>query len=257
VVAIDIGNGLQSAWNSVATFVPKLLGFLLILLIGYFVCKLLMEFVDGVLERVGFDNWVERGAIRTALERSSFDASDIVATIVFWAAFLFVLQLAFGLFGPNPVSDLLAGIIAYLPKLFVAVLILVITFAIARVVTDMLQATLGATTGGTAIAKTAGIAIVVLGVFAALNQLEIAPEIVNGLFYALLFVIVGSAVVAFGVGGIPIARRYLERWTERADQIAGEAQRTADPRAGREAVEQRVEMERERANAGETRPLST
>ena len=53
------------------------------------------------------------------------------------------------------------------------------------------------------IARAAGIAVLVLGAFAALNQLEIAPEIVNGLFYAMLIAIVGSVVVAFGGGGIP------------------------------------------------------
>ena len=50
-----------------------------------------------------------------------------------------------------------------------------------------------------------------MGVFAALDQLEIAPVIVHGLFYALLIVIVGSLVVAFGGGGIPVAREYLSR----------------------------------------------
>jgi flagellar biosynthesis protein FliQ len=41
MVAIDIQQGLTDAWASVATFVPKLVGFLLILLIGYFVAKIL------------------------------------------------------------------------------------------------------------------------------------------------------------------------------------------------------------------------
>jgi hypothetical protein len=77
----------------------------------------------------------------------------------------------------------------------------------------------------------------VVGIFAALDQLEIAPAIVNGLFYALLVVVAGSLVVSFGVGGIPIARRYLERWGGRADQAVGEirasgAMETARARAG-------------------------
>ena len=252
IAQIDFEGGLEDAWQDVATFVPKLLGFLAILLIGYFVCKLLARVIDGLLERIGFDRWVERGALKTALDRSRFDASDIVATIVFWSAFLFVLQLAFGLFGDNPISDLITGLIAYLPNVFVAVIILVISFALAKVVTEVLSAVLGGATAGSAIAKGAGIAVIVVGVFAALNQLEIAPEIVNGLFYALLAVLVGSAIVAFGGGGIPVARQYLQRWSAKADAMAVDVKRNADPDAGKRAMQERMEHERIQAQGEDT-----
>ena len=247
IAAIDIERGLEDAWENVATFVPKLLGFFLILLIGWFICKALAKLVNGLLERVGFDRWVERGALKTALDKSKFDASDVLATIVFWGAFLFVLQLAFGIFGENPINDLLAGLIAYLPRVFVAVLILVITAALAKVVSELLEAMLGATSAGSVIAKGAGIAILVVGVFAALNQLQIAPEIVNGLFYALLAVIVGSAIVAFGGGGIPVARQYLQRWSLKAEEVSRDMAQNADPQAGRDAVKQRIEQEKRQA----------
>ena len=252
VGAVDFVGGLERAWEEAVIFVPKLLGFLLILLIGWFICKALAKVVDGALERVGFDRWVERGALKTALDKSRFDASDIMATIVFWAAFLFVLQLAFGVWGPNAISDLLEGLIAYLPKVFVAVLILVITGALARVVTELLEAMLGAASGGSVIAKGAGIAILVVGVFAALNQLEVAPEIVNGLFYALLAVIVGSLIVAFGAGGIPVAREYLQKWKLKADRMARDVKANADPDAGVEAIRQRLEYEKQQAQQGDS-----
>lgn len=238
MLAIDIQGGLSEAWQRIAVFVPKLLGFLAILIIGYFVAKLIAKLVDSLLERVGFDGWVERGALKTALEKSKFDASDIMATIVFWTTFLLVLQLAFGVFGENPVSDLLAGLIAYLPKVFVAVLILVITAALAKVASDLLQATLGGVSGGQWMARGAGAAILVVGIFAALNQLEIAPEIVNGLFYAILAIIVGSAIVAIGGGGIQTMRRYWERASSQMEDKGREIKENADPNAARERVEQ-------------------
>src|SRR4051812_24455703 len=208
MLAINIQEGLTDAWTSIATFVPKLVGFLLILVIGYIVAKVLAKIVDGLLERVGFDGWVERGSFGGALRRSSFDASDILAKLVFWAVFLIALQLAFGAFGPNPVSDLLRGLIAYLPRLFVAVVILVIASALAKVVTDLLKATLGGVSGGEWMARAAGAAILIFGIFAALNQLQIAPAIVNGLYYAILVAVVGAFIVAVGGGGGPAVARY-------------------------------------------------
>ena len=148
LASIDLEQGLEDAWTHVATFAPKLLGFFLILLIGYFVAKALSKAADAVLERVGFDGWVERGSIKAAFDRSKTDASDLIGVIVFWTVFLITLQLAFGIWGPNPISDLLAGVIAYLPKLIVAVVILVLAAMLAKVVTDVLTPMLGAVRAG-------------------------------------------------------------------------------------------------------------
>jgi hypothetical protein len=231
---VDLQAGLEEAWENVVTFAPKLLGFFIILLIGFFIAKLLSRLTDTLLERVGFDGWVERGTLKTAFERAKTEPSDIIALIVFWAVFLIALQLAFGIWGPNPITELIEGILDYLPNVIAAVIILVIAGAIAKVVTDVLTAALGAVTGGQWIARAAGIAILVLGIFAALDQLEIAPAIVTGLFYALLVVVAGSLVVSFGVGGIPIAQRYLEQWAGRAEQKAGEIRTLGSADAARE-----------------------
>ena len=228
MLAIDIEQGLTDAWTRIATFVPKLLGFILILVVGYLIAKLVQRLVDALLERVGFDRWVERGSLRDALARSRFDASDILATIAFWTVLLFALQLAFGVFGPNPISDLLFGIIAFLPNLFVAIVVLVIAAALAKVVTDLLTATLGTVSGGEWIAKAAGLSILVLGIFMALSQLQIAPAIVNALFYAMLAIIVGSAVVAVGGGGIRTMQRYWERAAVNLEAKGSEIRREAD-----------------------------
>ena len=115
LASIDLEQGLEEAWPDVVTFAPKLLGFFLILLIGWFVAKALSKAADALLERVGFDGWVERGSIKAAFDRSKTDASDLIGVIVFWTVFLITLQLAFGIWGPNPISDLLAGVSAISP----------------------------------------------------------------------------------------------------------------------------------------------
>ncbi len=217
---VDIEGGLEEAWADVVTFAPKLLGFFVILLIGYLIAKALSKVASALLARVGFDDLVERGAMKEAFARNKTDASDVIGVIVFWLVFLIALQLAFGIWGPNPISDLLEGMISYLPNVIVAVVILVIAAVLARALTDILQPMLGAVRGGSVIAKGAGLAILIVGVFAALDQLKVAPTIVTGLFYAMLVMVVGSAVVAFGVGGIPIARKYLERWSTTAETTA-------------------------------------
>ena len=82
---IQWSQGIQDAWSHVASFVPKLLGFLVILVIGWVVAKAISKILDRVLERVGFDRWVERGGVKTVLARSKYDASSLLAKVVYYA----------------------------------------------------------------------------------------------------------------------------------------------------------------------------
>jgi hypothetical protein len=235
--AIEYSRGIEDAWTKVATFVPKFAGFLVIVLVGWFVAKAIAKIVDKVLERVGFDKAVERGGVKKALERTEYDASDLVSRVVFYALFLIVLQMAFGVFGPNAVSDMIAGVVAYLPKVLVAIIIIVVASAIAAGVKEVVETSLGGLSYGRGLALAASAAIVAIGFFAALNQLQIAPAIVNGLFYAALAVIVGSAVISIGGGGIQPMRaqweKALNRLEEEAPRMREQSQGASDRIQGR------------------------
>jgi hypothetical protein len=237
---VDFTNGVEAAWTSFMAFLPKLLLAALILVAGYFVAKLVCRVLNSILERVGFDRLVERGGIKRALSKTRYDASDLLSKLVFYTVILFVLQLAFGIFGPNPISEMLNSVIAFLPNLFAAVLIVVVASAIAAAVKDILQATLAGLSYGKFVANLAAAGIVATGMFAALNQINIAPAIVNGLFYALLAIIAGSAIIAIGGGGIAPMRAQWEKAINRMQQEA--------PRL-RERMQQMPERAGERAEA--------
>lgn len=244
-IGSSISGGAAAAWASVILWGPKLLMFIAILVIGYFVAKLICKVLNRVLERAGFDRMVERGGIKRALDRSRWDASDILSKLAFYFVMLFTLQLAFGVFGPNPVSTMLTAIIAYLPNVFVAMIILVIAAAIATGVKQMTQAALGGLRYGRMLGNIASVAVMFIGVFAALNQLNIAPEIVNGLFYATLAVIAGSAIIAIGGGGVVPMRRVWDRALNRLEQEAPRLKQEAQG-AG-ERMKERAEELKEKA----------
>lgn len=243
----ELRNGLGEGLAAAATFLPKFLGFLLVLIIGYFVAKAVEKVVDGVLERVGFDRYVERGGVRKALENSKYDASSILAKLAFFVLFLFVLQLAFGIFGANPISELIAGVIAYLPNIFVAIVILVVGSAIAAGAREIIAASIGGLSYGKTLANIAGIAVIALAFFAALDQLEIAPTIVNTLFTGLVVLIVGSGIVAIGGGGIKTMSRYWERAAQRVEMESTNVRQEAQG-AG-ERIQQRAEERKEQASS--------
>jgi Flp pilus assembly pilin Flp len=218
---MDLEAGLEAAWANVATFVPRLVVFGIILALGYAIAKAIGKVVDKVLERVGFDRAVERGGIKQAMARSKYDASDIVSKLVFYTLFLFVLQLAFGVFGPNPVSDLITGVIAFLPKVFVAIVIVVIASAIAKGVNDILGNALGGLSYGPVVAKVASGFILFFGVVAALNQIEVAQFVTQALTTAVLVALVGTVIV--GVGG-GLVKPMQSRWERILDRASDETQ---------------------------------
>ncbi len=247
VVAVDFGQGVEDAFANVISFVPKLIGFLAVLIIGYFVAKAISKVADKALERVGFDQAVERGGIKKALSKSQYDASTILSKVIFYALFLIVLQVAFGVFGPNPISDLITGVIAYLPKVIAAIIIIVVAAAVAAAVKTLVESMLGGLSYGSTLAKVAAGAVTAFGVFAALNQLQIAPAIVNGLYYAVLAVVAGSAIIAIGGGGIQPMR---QQWEKTISKVEAEG-----PQVKQQAQQNRPSMGETREQLSPERPI--
>lgn len=218
VRAVDWQGGVSDAWTTVATFIPKLLFFFIVLIVGYFLAKIVAKVVDGILERVGFDRAVERGGIKQALAKSKYDASDLVAKLVKYAIILFTLVIAFNVFGPNPISQLLQDVIAFLPSLIVAIVIIVVAAAIAKVVKDLISNTLGGLSYGNVIANIASVFILFLGIVAALNQVGVATTVTTPVLITILATIGGVIVVGAGGGLIRPMQSRWEQWLNSAEQ---------------------------------------
>jgi len=227
-------DSLLAGLTSVITFVPKLIAFLLILIIGLLIAKAISKAVGKILQRVGFDRAVERGGIKKALAKSDYDAATIVGRIIYYALMLFVLQLAFGVFGPNPISDLLTRIIAFIPALIVAIIIVVVAAAIAAAVKTLIQGTLGGLSYGKTLANIASLFILFLGVVAALNQIGVATTVTTPLLITILATIGGVLVVGAGGGLIkPMQTRweqYLTKAESEAPKIKQHAQSAPSPK---------------------------
>jgi hypothetical protein len=213
---VDAGGAVSDLLRTVLLFLPKAIGFVVILVVGWLIARFLLRIVDRVLERIGFDKAVERGGIRTALARSKYDASDIVARLVYYAVLLFTLQLAFGIWGPNPVSDLIKGVVAWLPKAFVAILIVVVAAAIASAVRDLVSNALGGLSYGRLLGNAASWFIIGIGVIAALNQIGVATTVTTPILIAVLATIAGILVVGVGGGLVRPMQRRWEAWLDRA-----------------------------------------
>ncbi len=234
-LALDLETPVRDGITTFTTFIPKLLGFLVILLIGYFVAKIIAKLVDKGLEKAGFDRAVERGGIKKALATSQYDASDIVAKLVFFAVFIPFLSAAVGTLGIRALEQPLAAFIALIPKIIVALVLVVIGAVIAGAVKSFIQNTLGGLSYGSVLANAAAILILFGFVKSALDQVGIATNVTGALLYAVLAAAAGVVIVGVGGGLIkPMQNRWesaLNRAATEKDVIQAEASKTRGARS--------------------------
>lgn len=212
----------QNILNSLGDWTLKVLGFLAIMVVGWIIARALGKVVNRVLARVGFNQLAERSGFRRWTGK--YEPSALIGRIVYYAAMLFVFQIAFNVFGPNPVSDLIDTIIAWLPRLLIAAVIMVVSIAIANAVFDIITNALAQFGYGRTLGRTAQVLIVALGAIAALGQIGVATTVTTPILIATLATIGGILVV--GVGG-GLVRPMQERWERALTKAESETTRVA------------------------------
>src|SRR5713226_1144481 len=221
-------SALAHALDLLLVFVPLLLGFLLILLVGYIIASLVSKAVTFLLRKIGFDNMANRIGLTRMEQRMGvkLDPAGVLGKIVFWFLFLVFLVPATNALGLTAVSGILNTLIAYIPNVFVAILVLFLGTLAATFVADIVRgATATANIGNPNLfANIARYAIMGFAALIALEQLQIAPALLNILFTA----IVGAAAIAFGLafglGGQATARKWLNRGESTVTTAAAQMQ---------------------------------
>lgn len=237
LAAVDFGQGVSSAWSSIASFVPKLVAFIVIMVIGWIVAKVLAKVVSTILDKVGLNRVAERAGFKQMLSKSKYSVSDIIAKIIYYAILLIALQIGLGAFGPNPITDLVNQIVAWLPRAIVAIVIVVITGAIAKAVRDLITNTLSGLSYGKLLGTIASVFIWGLGVIAAVNQMGIATTVTMPVLVTVLATVGGVVIVGMGGGLIRPMQQRWESWLGRAEsELPAAKARNEAYQRGREDV---------------------
>lgn len=208
-------NAFSSALSAVFSFIPRLVGFLVILLVGWLVGIGVAKAITLLLRKVGFDRLSDRIGLTRLEQRMGMrmDTASILGRIVFWFVFLIFLVPATDALGLPTVSNTLNAIVGYLPNVFVAIVILVLGSLIAVVVSDLIRGASRAANYGSPklFAAIARWSIIGFSMLIALEQLDIAPALLNVLFTAVVGGLALAFALAFGLGGREPAQRLLSR----------------------------------------------
>ena len=209
---------LQEALSVFLSYIPQLIGAIVILIVGYIVAKVLQAVVGRVLQTIGFDGWMERGGIKQFFDRAETNQTphSILGKLVFWFVFIIAITMAADALGIPQVSAVLAQLIAYIPNIIAAILILIL----AALLADFLSGVVRGATGSGLLGSIARYAIIVYAIFAAITQLGIAVELTAPTFLIVLGAVALAAAIAFGIGGREVAADIIEKAYNRGQEEA-------------------------------------
>ena len=234
IASIQVSQSLQRALDGLLGFIPNLIGFLIILVIGFLIARAVKAVVTALLQKAKLDHALHSGQSGRYVERISPDASPaaLIGGVVFWLIFLFVLTAAIGALKIPSVTAFMNQVLNYLPNVIAAVIIFVIAGAIATAVGAAVAKLMGDTPTGKVVGTAVPVLIMGIAVFMVLNQLRIAPAIVEITYVALLGSVALGSALAFGLGGRDIAGQMLATAYESGRQNAGQVKQ--DMQTGKE-----------------------
>lgn len=245
---MDIGDSFQNTTDGIFDFLPNLVGFLLILLVGYIISKVVAGVVRTLLEKVHIDRRLNESSARRYVDAVLPGASPAngIARVVFWFIFIFFVTAAIGALGIPAATAFMNDVLAYLPNVVVAILIFIIAALVSGAVAGAAVRFMGDTPTGKVVAAVAPAVIMTIAFFMILEQLQIAPEIVRIAFTAIMFALALGLALAFGLGGRDIAADLLRQARDKGSAAAAQAQH--DARVGADRA--REEMNQHGAGTG-------
>ena len=235
--ALNIGDSAERGFDTFFSWIPGLVGALVILIIGYIVAKVIGNLIARVLSRAGFDRTMLSGTSGEWVRKLTARPAVLVGKVAFWAIFLGAISLAATALGIDALTAFVASVYEYLPNVIAAVLIFLVAGAVAAGVSTLASRFMGDTPTGRVVSTAAPILVMTIATFMILDQLKIAEDIVVITYAALLGAIALASALAFGLGGREVA----------ADMLRGAYQRgqvaTTQVRRDIETGKRRAEMD--------------
>jgi hypothetical protein len=223
---------LAGALNTFLSAIPRIIGFVVVLIVGWIIASLLARGVEALLHAVKFNDLARRSGFADFVQKMGVndDASGVIASVVKWFVRLITLVVAFDTLGLPAVSGVLQQLLLWLPNLIVALVVLVLGGLAANALSQLVR---GATAGAgfsnpeilATVTKAAvwGFAMVV-----ALTQLGIATTLINTLVIGLVGALSLATGLAFGLGGRDRAAQLLDTVARKAERAGPKLERATN-----------------------------
>lgn len=207
-------------WGEVINFLPSLAVALVVLLVGTLIASSLKHLVERLFDKMNVNGALNAAGAGEIAKRAGFElkAGSFVGSLVKWFVILVFFIVALDILRLDEVTSFLSDVvIGYLPRVIIAVLILMVAAVLAGAVRRAVIAStqLAGMRKPELFGKVAYVSILTVAVLAALNQLQVASELIQPLFMGIVFAIALALGLAFGLGGKDAASRVIDSITRR------------------------------------------
>jgi len=209
-----IMESVREMLTRVGIFIPKLIGLLLILIIGWMVAKFIEAFIvrslklirlDTLAEKSGTSNFLAKGGIKYTL-------SELIGVLVYWLVVLMVFITALNAMQWTVAAEVLNVIVGYIPNIIISVFILVIGMFVSTLLSTVIRtaASNAGITQSRLLGQITQIVVIVFASVMALQQLKIETGIILNVINIVLAATGLALGLAFGLGCKEIAGKFVE-----------------------------------------------
>ena len=228
MILLSIRSSVDDGFSVFFAWLPRAVGFVVVLLIGYIIAKVIGKLVYRLTHRAGLDRALHGGTGGNLIQRAVPSPSRLLGKVTFWVLFLGAISIAASVLGIAALTAFVGAVWAYIPNVIAALLIFLIAGAVAGAVATLVQRVMGDTALGKIVAAAVPILVMTIATFMILEQLKIAPGIVRITYTALVGCIALAAALAFGLGGREVAARMLEGAYQKGQESKDQLKRDLD-----------------------------
>jgi hypothetical protein len=216
----QLSDSFSNLGADIGDIVPRLVVALLLLLVGHWVAKLIRRLVVAILTKVGAARLTAATGLERTLEQSGTSGVELIGQVIYFLIFVIFVQIAAEVLEISQLTSMLDRLIAYLPLVAVALLLLFVAAAIANWAAGVVRP-IAASRGMAWLSTVVRVSILVVGILAALDMLNIAPSVTskveNTLLQYLPLSVLAAGTIAFGIGGIGTAKEWWAKLSPRPD----------------------------------------
>jgi hypothetical protein len=242
----SVGQYVSDFFTHIVNSLPRFLGAIVIILIGYLVAKAVAAAVHNLLGRAQLNQRLHAGKGGNFIQKALPNPMGLIASITYWVIYLFAISIAVSVLGIPVLIDFIRAIYAYIPNVIAAILIFLVAGTISGAVATLIANAMGDTPTGKIIGTAAPTVIMSVAGFMILEQLKIAPAIVVLTYGLILGAVALGLALAFGLGGRDVAGRMLGDLYDKAQANKGRV--TADVRQGATRAKNKADDLRDQAS---------
>lgn len=214
-------TGLTAGLAHFFSAIPNIIGALLLLTIGWWIAGIIGKLVTKLCRAIRVDTVADRIGVNGFLTQSGtkLRASNILGEVVTWVIRLVFIEMAAEQLGMPQVSQIINQVLGFVPNIIVAAVILGVGAFFGNLLAGIVRGGASEARIGNPdlLAKLTSGAVLAFAIIAALNELNIAPVVVDTLYIGLVAALALALGLAFGLGGRDTAARLTERWAGAAE----------------------------------------